>query len=168
MDKDSTSAANVIHCAKHPNEVTGITCASCGTPICPKCFVVTPVGMKCPGCGKNVNSTLFKVRPERLALAGIVAVFSGCIAAIIGSLGLFILFFSLPFGYFVGNTILKSAGMKRGWKLEVTAAVGIAIGAFAFKMLLGHTPVAALLTDPFFMAAVVITSTGAVSKIRFL
>jgi hypothetical protein len=29
---------------------TRLTCASCGTPICPSCFVRTPIGLKCAGC----------------------------------------------------------------------------------------------------------------------
>lgn len=29
---------------------TQLTCAGCGTPICPRCLVRTPVGLKCPAC----------------------------------------------------------------------------------------------------------------------
>ncbi|MCA1691297.1 MAG: DUF4352 domain-containing protein [Actinobacteria bacterium] len=32
---------------------TRLTCIKCATPICPRCFVRTPVGLKCEVCGAN-------------------------------------------------------------------------------------------------------------------
>ncbi len=36
---------------------TRLTCAQCRTPICPQCFVRTPVGLKCPDCGSGAAGT---------------------------------------------------------------------------------------------------------------
>jgi len=37
-------------CYRHPDRVTGVSCSSCGRPICPDCMTPTPVGMRCPEC----------------------------------------------------------------------------------------------------------------------
>jgi membrane associated rhomboid family serine protease len=37
-------------CYRHPNRETGVSCSSCGRPICPDCMTPTPVGMRCPEC----------------------------------------------------------------------------------------------------------------------
>ena len=40
-------------CYRHPSEETGVSCSSCGRPICPDCMTPTPVGMRCPECAKQ-------------------------------------------------------------------------------------------------------------------
>ncbi|HEX5609170.1 MAG TPA: rhomboid family intramembrane serine protease [Solirubrobacterales bacterium] len=40
-------------CYRHPNRETGVSCSSCGRPICPDCMTPTPVGMRCPECMKQ-------------------------------------------------------------------------------------------------------------------
>ena len=180
--KEETTTEEVTYCARHPREETAITCASCGTPICPRCMVATPVGMKCPECGRSANTALYQVRPGRLLLAGIVSLIAGMAAAIIGKLGCFVIFLSFPYGYFAGAMILKAAGMKRGRKLEILAGTGMVLGALAFKLvplvLFGAlfleeagsliTLAAPLFLDPFFWISVVIATACALSKIRYL
>jgi membrane associated rhomboid family serine protease len=40
-------------CYRHPNRETGVSCSSCGRPICPDCMTTTPVGMRCPECARE-------------------------------------------------------------------------------------------------------------------
>lgn len=40
-------------CYRHPNRETGVSCSSCGRPICPECMTPTPVGMRCPECTRQ-------------------------------------------------------------------------------------------------------------------
>ena len=40
-------------CYRHPSETTGVSCSSCGRPICTECMTPTPVGMRCPECAKQ-------------------------------------------------------------------------------------------------------------------
>jgi membrane associated rhomboid family serine protease len=40
-------------CYRHPNRETNVSCSNCGRPICPDCMTVTPVGMRCPECGRD-------------------------------------------------------------------------------------------------------------------
>src|SRR5690606_37206831 len=37
-------------CYRHPSRETGVSCSSCGRPICTDCMIATPVGMRCPEC----------------------------------------------------------------------------------------------------------------------
>jgi membrane associated rhomboid family serine protease len=40
-------------CYRHPDRETGVSCSSCGRPICPECMTPTPVGMRCPECANQ-------------------------------------------------------------------------------------------------------------------
>jgi membrane associated rhomboid family serine protease len=40
-------------CYRHPSRETGVSCSSCGRPICPDCMTPTPVGMRCPECASQ-------------------------------------------------------------------------------------------------------------------
>src|SRR5690349_4262050 len=44
-------------CYRHPDRETGVSCSSCGRPICPDCMTPTPVGMRCPECAKQKTPT---------------------------------------------------------------------------------------------------------------
>src|SRR4029077_19384797 len=51
----AASVANVATqtCYRHPNRETGVSCSSCGRPICTDCMTPTNVGMRCPDCAKQ-------------------------------------------------------------------------------------------------------------------
>ena len=40
-------------CYRHPSVDTGVSCSSCGRPICTDCMTATPVGLRCPECAKQ-------------------------------------------------------------------------------------------------------------------
>src|SRR4029434_848988 len=39
-----------VRCTYHPSVMTRLRCSRCGKPICPRCGVRTPVGLRCPQC----------------------------------------------------------------------------------------------------------------------
>ncbi|MBU3690921.1 MAG: rhomboid family intramembrane serine protease [Solirubrobacterales bacterium] len=43
----------MAECYRHPGVETGVSCSSCGRPICPDCMTPTPVGMRCPECSRE-------------------------------------------------------------------------------------------------------------------
>src|SRR2546423_6542335 len=47
------SSARMDVCYRHPDRETGVSCSSCGRPICPDCMTTTPVGMRCPECARE-------------------------------------------------------------------------------------------------------------------
>jgi membrane associated rhomboid family serine protease len=76
-------------CYRHPNRVTGVSCSSCGRPICPDCMTPTPVGMRCPECAKQKTKVhdMRTARSEPRVTVGIIIV---CAVAFLasGSFGL--------------------------------------------------------------------------------
>jgi membrane associated rhomboid family serine protease len=40
-------------CYRHTSRETGVSCSSCGRPICPDCMTPTSVGMRCPECSRD-------------------------------------------------------------------------------------------------------------------
>src|SRR4051812_9882692 len=46
-------ASTATTCSRHPSRETGVSCSSCGRPICPDCMTPTPVGMRCPECSRQ-------------------------------------------------------------------------------------------------------------------
>jgi membrane associated rhomboid family serine protease len=63
-------------CYRHPSRETGVSCSSCGRPICPDCMTPTPVGMRCPECAAQRTKvrTLASSRSDpRVTVAIIIA-----------------------------------------------------------------------------------------------
>ncbi|HVL31498.1 MAG TPA: rhomboid family intramembrane serine protease [Solirubrobacteraceae bacterium] len=65
-------ASTATTCYRHPNRETGVSCSSCGRPICPDCMTATPVGMRCPDCARQktkVRTAATLTRDPHLAYA---------------------------------------------------------------------------------------------------
>ncbi|MDQ7844630.1 MAG: B-box zinc finger protein [Armatimonadota bacterium] len=125
-----------MRCARHPDVETGLTCVSCGTPICPDCMVQTPVGMKCPTCGTAPLPRIYQVGPGALAAAVVVAGALGMLAGgilFVWRLGVLAIFL----GPFVGGLIGEAASRAAGWKRGRTMATAAAIACGAGIVLLG-------------------------------
>src|SRR5512142_2593994 len=56
-------------CYRHPNRETGVSCSSCGRPICPDCMTPTPVGMRCPECAREKTRVTRGVRASSTPMA---------------------------------------------------------------------------------------------------
>jgi membrane associated rhomboid family serine protease len=84
-------------CYRHPDRETGVSCSSCGRPICPDCMTPTPVGMRCPECARQRTKVVrnptgtpgqFSAFPATIALIAInVVVYLAEIGSGFGGLG---------------------------------------------------------------------------------
>src|SRR5436309_1034144 len=63
-------------CYRHPSRETGVSCSSCGRPICPDCMTPTSVGMRCPECARK------RTRVRRVRSASTVPVVTRALIAI--------------------------------------------------------------------------------------
>lgn len=76
-------------CYRHPDRETGVSCSSCGRPICPDCMTPTPVGMRCPECSRqktqvrtlqNIQGAV-QLTPALIAVCVIASLASGALGA---------------------------------------------------------------------------------------
>ncbi|MBI2853874.1 MAG: hypothetical protein HYX87_03010 [Chloroflexi bacterium] len=122
-----------MRCVVHPSVETNLRCAGCEKPICPRCMVTTPVGMKCRDCAGLRQLPVFQVS----ALHYLKACGVGLLLAIAFGLawtivrlfvpysGIFSFVIALGVGYGVAELMSRSVNRKRGTGLAVMA------GAFA-------------------------------------
>ena len=87
MDTSAAGTATQT-CYRHPNRATGVSCSSCGRPICPDCMTPTPVGMRCPECAKQ-RTKVHNMRTMRSEPRVTVAIIIVCAVAFLagGSIG---------------------------------------------------------------------------------
>lgn len=118
-------------CARHPGVETGLRCTACGTPICPDCMVETPVGMKCPDCGRLPLPAVYRMSPGAMAVAVSVAAVLGALAGaflFLWRLGFLTIFLGPFVGGLIGEAASRAAGWKRGRTMALTAAVACGVG----------------------------------------
>lgn len=123
------------YCARHPRVETRLACNKCGTPICPRCLVQTPVGARCPDCAQLRRLPTFELGPMTITKA------VGAGAALAGVTGflwglLFADLFRLPFlpwvatigiGYLIGEGISVAVNRKRGRYLQYIAGASMGL-----------------------------------------
>ncbi len=80
-----------VVCLRHPAVATGLRCARCGTPICPRCLVHAPVGARCPDCAKPTGGIATRPSLRLYAQSGA----AGLVSAVVAGA----LFAFLPLGF---------------------------------------------------------------------
>lgn len=170
-------------CARHPNVETVLRCSRCETPICPSCLVYTPVGARCPDCGKGGPNPIYQITPSVFARAAGVAIAGALIGALVWLIlsrvffgGFFLFILGGPIGYGIGETMSRAAKWRRGPVLMAlagaSAAAAYLIGIGAAFFLNGAPIVVALLGalqqlgNPFTLIAIVLSVGIAVSRVR--
>lgn len=127
-----------MKCATHPDIETSLGCATCGRPICPRCMVETPVGMKCRGCARLQRLPVFRVSARHYLQAlgaglGSAAAFGFAWAVFrvfVPFSGFFGFFMALGVGYGTGELVYIAARHKRGPWLAAIAGASVVISSF--------------------------------------
>lgn len=127
-----------VRCSYHPSVMTRLRCSRCGKPICPRCGVRTPVGLRCPECagvrGLPTYRTESSVLLKAMAIGFAVAIVVGAIWGYIPEWNFYL---SLLLGFGVAEGMARAANGKRGRDLQAAA-----IGAVVFGLLLSRTVIA--------------------------
>lgn len=105
-DGQPDAEPETLRCARHPDTETSLRCGKCGTPICPRCMVETPVGARCKTCADSRKLPVYSVS----GLYYLRAIGAGLGAGIAVGLVWGLIYLYLPSYFF---TILLSAGA--GW-----------------------------------------------------
>jgi hypothetical protein len=123
-------------CRRHGVE-TRVSCSNCGEPICPRCMVDTPVGMKCPSCAAPPPG----VRRARRR-GSIRATAAGAGAGAL--LGVLFAFLPIPFfrgflmGLGVAEAVLRAGKRQTGGPFLAAGLVGVVAGQLVWTLLTGR------------------------------
>ncbi len=152
MTTEPTSPAAPTMCARHPDVETALACGRCETPICPRCLVYTPGGVRCPDCAAIGRPKMYVVGPLDLARGIATALVIGPLLGFLGaivfsprpSVGLFSLLIAALIGYgagFVtGEALNLTTSRKRGREMQLIAGLTIAIAMIARFVIAGVSP----------------------------
>lgn len=118
-----------LYCYRHPDRETWVRCGRCDQPICTRCAMQGPVGLRCRTCGKPSRDALASLKPNQIAIG--LAVATG-LGAVVGYFGAQFGFFMIVIGFFAGTIIAealdRTVGIKRGPRILALEIAGIAIG----------------------------------------
>ena len=120
-----------VPCSYHPSVMTRLRCSRCGKPICPRCGVRTPVGLRCPDCAgvrglpnyRTDSSVLIRAIGAGLAVAIVVSVLWWLIPS-------WNFYLTLLTAFGVTEIVSYVAKHKRGVDLQA-AAIGLVILSLA-------------------------------------
>lgn len=126
-----------LRCSYHPEVETLLRCSRCGKPICPRCGVRTPVGLRCPDCaGVAARIPLDPTALARGAVAGaLVAVPVGLLWGLAPAWGFYL---ALLLGFAGAEAIAKALPGRRGRALQFLAVAVILVGLFLSRWLLAR------------------------------
>ncbi|MBI2858637.1 MAG: B-box zinc finger protein [Chloroflexi bacterium] len=124
-----------MRCAAHPNAETNLSCATCQKPICPRCMIETPVGMKCRKCARLQRLPTFRLSLKHylraggagLGAAAVFAVARYLLLSVVPLAGIFGFFIAAAVGYGIGEIIYRASGHKRGLGLAVVAGASVVL-----------------------------------------
>jgi hypothetical protein len=139
-----------VKCARHLDVETNLRCGKCGTPICPRCMVQTPVGARCPDCAKLYKLPTYRVSAVYyLRAAGTALVMAVVVGVIWGVLDKFILYFFYGFfslilaagvGYAIGEVVSRAVNRKSGPWLAVIGSLAVVISYLVNIFTFGNFP----------------------------
>ena len=115
----------------HPDVETELRCGKCGKPICPKCMVQTPVGARCPECGRLQKLPTFHITKKyylrAIVTATGMAFACGAVWWAVMPFSYFNFLLAAGFGYAIGEVISRSVNRKRGRGLALIAGVAVVV-----------------------------------------
>lgn len=123
----------VRYCARHPKDETLLTCGRCETPICPRCMVYTPTGIRCPTCAPSrklpqyelTPQTYLRIVPGAVALALLIGFASSFVGLGIGFIG------GIVVGLLVAAGLKRVSGYKQGREMEIIAGATVVLTVLA-------------------------------------
>jgi hypothetical protein len=114
-----------VRCSYHPDTLTRLRCSRCGKPICPRCGVRTPVGLRCPDCAGVRGLPTYRTGTDSLmkaiGLGLVIALVVGVVWSRIPGWGFYL---ALLLGFGLAEAMAWAAKNKRGTDLQL---IGIAL-----------------------------------------
>jgi hypothetical protein len=152
---DAASLDGRLYCYRHPDRETYVRCGRCDQPICTRCAMIGPVGLRCRKCGTPARDPLSHLTPAQLALGSATSIGAGVFGGLIGlRIGIFAIFIGPIIGGTIAEAVLRVSGYKRGSLMYGVVGGGIVIGVIAaaalqFRLLFGGFANADLALDAY-------------------
>ena len=126
-----------VPCADHPDVETRLRCSRCGKPICPRCGVRTPVGMRCPDCA-GTRSAVAANPSQTLVAAG-----AGLAVAAVAGIGWGFFpewgfYWALLLGFGTVESMVKLLRKHHGTDLQAIAIVIVLFGVVLSRVILAQ------------------------------
>ena len=131
------SSTGPVPCADHPDVETRLRCSRCGRPICPRCGVRTPVGMRCPDCAGTRSSVA--ANPGRTLTAAAAGLAVATVAGI--GWGFFPdwqFYWALLLGFGVVEAMVRLLSKHRGVDLQAIALAIVVYGMVLSRLVLAQ------------------------------
>lgn len=134
-----TTEADEPKCTYHPSVRTRLRCSKCGTPICPRCAVETPVGFRCPDCAAVRGLPTYRTSTGSMAKSVAVGL---AVALVVGVLWGFFpewrFYASLVLGFGVAEGIAWAANNKRGADLQFIGMGCVLLGLLVARLVIAQ------------------------------
>ena len=122
-----------MYCYQHSSIQANLTCIRCENPICIQCMTRSPVGFRCPDCGKPNTIPTYQINLSILSKSVLVsqlaAIILGILFAFLSSILLIDFFMAIIFftasSYLITEIINKVANHKKGNQLQIIAILSV-------------------------------------------
>ncbi len=163
-----------MKCTAHPNVETNLACGKCGTPICPKCLVHTPVGARCRDCAGLKRLPTYQVATTQylkaiaigLALALALGIAWSWLRAWVPYFGILGIFVAAGAGYLIGEAISRSINRRRGTVLQIIGGICFVLTYAVSNVEYSSGSGLAFYFSPFSILALIVGVVVAVSRLR--
>lgn len=126
-------------CTYHPNVRTRLRCSKCGTPICPRCAVETPVGFRCPTCAAVRGLPTYSTGPATMVKAIVVGLVVAVAVGILwGVIPDWRFYMALLLGFGVAEGIAWAAQEKRGADLQLAGILLVIVGMVVARVVMAE------------------------------
>lgn len=134
-----TSALGEVPCSHHPDVMTRLRCSRCGKPICPRCGVRTPVGLRCPECAGVRGLPTYRTSSGAIAKAvGMGLLIAVPLGIAWGFFPQWQFYFALAMGFGTAEAMARAANNKRGRDLQLLAMGIVLIGMIISRVVIAQ------------------------------
>lgn len=132
MTDAGTVEGGTRYCATHPEVETVVSCGRCDRPVCPKCMIFTPVGVRCRDCAQLRRLPQYTLTPRvytRVIVGAVVlALGVGFLLSFIPGIGFL---GGIVVGFLVSEGLRRVSGYKQGREMEIIAGATVVLSVLA-------------------------------------
>lgn len=128
-----------VRCTYHPTVETLLRCSRCGKPICPKCGVRTPVGMRCPDCAGVAAQVLPLGVPGFLRALGFGMAVALPIAVVMGFAPQWDFYLGMVLGFASAEMVARAVPGRRGVDMQIIAVAVVVIALLVSRYVTAAT-----------------------------